>query len=81
VDGGDDNGQGPATPVTPAPVPPPPPCPANPTQVNMGTNEGPTAQNSCSRSCECISGCCIALPLFTVCLPNAPNNSVSCMSV
>ena len=77
----DENGQDPATPVTPAPVPPPPPCPANPTQVNMGTNEGPTDQNSCSRSCECKSGCCIALPLFTVCLPNAPNNSVSCMSV
>jgi len=83
VDGGSDNGQDPATPVKPATVSPLPPCPANPTQKNMGTNEGANAQNSCSRSCECIDGCCIARPYrqFSVCLPNAPNDFVSCMSV
>ena len=83
VDGGDNSGQNPANPVTPTPVPPPPPCPANPTQRNMGTNEGANAENSCSRSCECISGCCIKRPYpqFSVCLPNAPNEFTSCMSV
>ena len=79
----DEDGQDPATPVTPAPTPPPPPCPANPTQVNMGTNEGANEKNICSRSCECKSGCCIARPWpqLAVCLPNAPNDFVSCMSV
>ena len=83
VDGGDDSGQDPANPITPTPVPPPPPCPTNPTQRNMGTNEGANAENSCSRSCECISGCCIKRPYpqFSVCLPNAPNEFTSCMSV
>ena len=56
-------------------------CPENPTQVNMGINEGANAQNTCSRSCECISGCCIALWLGRVCLPGAPNDFMSCMTV
>ena len=82
VDEGDDSGQNPATPATP-PVTPTPPCPTNPTQRNMGTNEGANAQNICSRSCECISGCCIErqYPQFSVCLPSAPNQYTSCMSV
>ena len=59
----------------------PQPCPANPTQVNMGINEGANAQNTCSRSCECISRCCIPMWPRSVCLPDAPNDFISCMSV